>query len=57
MNLPITNNLTEAPFTLLRFRFHLFLSMKRLSIHIAPFSNEYAMKTMGVHTAPAKRYC
>ena len=27
--------------------------MKTPSVHIAPFSNEYAMKTMGVHVAPA----
>ena len=34
-----------------------FLLMKLLSVHIAPFSNEYAMKTIGVHIASAKRCC
>ena len=42
-----------ATFTLLRFRFYPFSLMKMLSVHISPFSNEYAMKTIGVHTAPA----
>ena len=37
------------------FRFYSFLLMKTLSVHIAPFSNEYAMKTIGVHTFPLKR--
>ena len=30
---------------------------KTLVVHIAPFSNEYAMKAIGVHIAPAKRCC
>ena len=47
----------KAMFTLLRFRFYPFLLMKTLPVHIAPFSNEYAMKTIGVHTALAKRCC
>ena len=29
----------------------------KVYVHIAPYSNEYAMKTIGVHTAPAKQYC
>ena len=41
-------------FTLLRFRFYPFLLIKALPIHIAPFSNRYGMKTIGVHIAPAK---
>ena len=48
---------SKALLTLLRFHSYPFLLMKTLSIHIAPFSNEYAMKTMGVHTAPAKWCC
>ena len=28
--------------------------MKTLPVHIAPFSNIYAMKTIGVHTAPIR---
>ena len=47
----------KATFTLLRFSFYPFLSMKTLPVHIAPFSNRYAMKTIGVHIAPAKRCC
>ena len=43
--------------SVLRFCFYLFLLIKRLPVHIAPFSNIYAMKTIGVHIAPAKRRC
>ena len=49
--------LNKATFTLLRFHFYPFLLMKTLPVHIAPFSNRYAMKTKGVHIAPAKRCC
>ena len=31
--------------------------MKTLPVRIAPFSNKYAMKTIGVHVAPAKLCC
>ena len=48
---------TKATFTLLGFHFYPFLLMKTLPVHIAPFSNRYAMKTIGVHIAPAKRCC
>ena len=48
---------SQVSCTLFRFRFYPFLLMKTLSVHIAPFSNEYAMKIIGVHTAPAKRRC
>ena len=48
---------SKAMFTLLRFRFYPFLLMKTLHVHIAPFSNEYAVKTIGVHIAPAKWCC
>ena len=47
----------KATFTLLRFQFHPFLLIKELPVHIAPFSNEYATKTIGVQIAPAKRCC
>ena len=30
---------------------------KTLPVHIAPFSNKYAMKPIGVHIAPTKRCC
>ena len=43
----------EATFTLLRFHFYRFLLIKTLPVHIAPFSNKYAMKRIGVHIAPA----
>ena len=46
-----------ATFTLLRFHFYPFLLTKTLPVHIAPFSNRYAMKTIGVHIALAKRCC
>ena len=46
---------TYATFTLFRFHFYPFLLMKTLSVHIAPFSDEYALKTIGFHTAPVKR--
>ena len=42
---------------LLLFHLYQFLLMKALSVHIAPISNEYAMKTIGVHSAPAKWCC
>ena len=48
---------TKATFTLLRFRLYPFLLVKTLSVGIAPFSNEYVMKTIGVHTVPAKWCC
>ena len=48
---------SKATLTLLRFHFYPFLLMKTLPVHIAPFSNRYAMKTIGVHIAPAKRCC
>ena len=38
----------KATFTLLRFHFYPFLLMKTLPVHIAPFSNKYTMKTIGV---------
>ena len=47
----------KAMFTLFRFCFYPFLLMKTLPAHIVPFLNEYAMKTIGAHTAPAKRCC
>ena len=50
-------NGAKATFTLLHFHFYPFLLMKTLPVHIAPFSNRYAMKTIGVHIAPAKRCC
>ena len=34
-----------------------FLLVKTLPVHIAPFSNKYAMKTIGVHIAPVNRCC
>ena len=49
--------LHKAMFTPLRFRFYPFLLMKTLPVHIAPFSDKYAMKTIGVHIAPAKWCC
>ena len=53
----ISSLLCMATFTQLRFRFYPFLLIKTLPVHIAPFSNEYVMKTIGVHTAPAKWCC
>ena len=47
--------LSQATFTLLHFRFYPSLLTKMLSAYFAPFSNEYAMKTTGVHIGPAKR--
>ena len=41
----------KATYTLLRFL--PFLLMKSLPVHITPFPNRYAMKTKGVHIAPA----
>ena len=49
--------LRSATSTLLRFRFYLFLVMKQLPIHIAPFSKKYVMKTIVVHIAPEKWCC
>ena len=45
----------KATFTLFRFHFYPFLLMKTLPVHIAPFSNRYAMKTIGVHIALAEK--
>ena len=53
----INISINAATFTLLRIRFYLFLLMKTLPLHIASFSNKYAMKTIGVYIAPAKRCC
>ena len=49
---PNNSKTPHATFSLVRFRFYPFLLMKTLSVRIAPFSNKYAMKTIGVHTAP-----
>ena len=38
------------------FHFYPFLLMKTLPVHIAPFSNKYAMKTIGIHITPTKRF-
>ena len=49
--------LNRAAFTLLRFALSVFVDDKRCPFTLLLFSNEYAMKTIGVHFAPAKRFC
>ena len=46
----------QAAFTLLCFHFYPFLLMKTLPVHIAPFSNKYAMITIGNHITPCSGY-
>ena len=44
-------------FTLVRFHFYPFLLMSTLPVYIALFSNECAMKMIGIDAAPAKWCC
>ena len=58
-----SEQMARTPINVLRLHSHcsVFVSicffMKTLFVHIAPFSNEYPMKMIGVHTASAKRCC
>ena len=44
-------------FTQLRVLLYALLLMKMLPVHISPFSNKYAMITVGVHIVLAKKVC